>query len=372
MAVIMVVIVPMVVRVDLAVVMMMAMTVRVRVVVLLAVGADPFDVMVMALLGQPDLGLESQDLRPVFAEGAVHLVLAVHDLLDPVGEGVQHQGMILEIGGFQELDLRMALGELVGDAVDALHQHAGEQEIGKDDDAPVAQLHRMLEAGPDQRECNAAVADLGPAEAHALPQHPRDLADIGIGIGVGGAAADDHQQGLLPRDPACGAGFGLLDALGSDGEQPSVHGEIAAIVDLEIATLGRIGVEHRGDVVLHMAGGEQHAGNRQDVPHATAIELVESVADDGTGEFEETRGDRILRQSCLDAGGHRLEFGDRFQVAAAMAADHHPDLAHSASRFPWSFVSPRTRIDVKRSQSPLCRRCRARPRFFCWPLPPMP
>ncbi|HEY8013564.1 MAG TPA: hypothetical protein VIE70_06635, partial [Dongiaceae bacterium] len=88
MAVPMVVCVPMSVVVNVAVMAMIAVAVRVRVIVLFAVGADAFDVMMVALLGEPDLGLEPQDLRPVFAQRAVHLVLAIHDLLHPVGEGI--------------------------------------------------------------------------------------------------------------------------------------------------------------------------------------------------------------------------------------------------------------------------------------------
>ena len=56
-----------------------------------AVGADALDMMVMALLRRPDLGLEAEDLLAVLAQLAVHLVLADQDLLHPLGEGVEHQ-----------------------------------------------------------------------------------------------------------------------------------------------------------------------------------------------------------------------------------------------------------------------------------------
>jgi hypothetical protein len=52
------------------------------------------DVVVVALLGSPDLGLKAQDLSAVLAERAVHLGLAAHDLLDPLLKGVDHQGVI--------------------------------------------------------------------------------------------------------------------------------------------------------------------------------------------------------------------------------------------------------------------------------------
>src|SRR5215470_9739399 len=139
---------------------MMMISIRV-----IAVGADPLDMVMMALLGEADLRLEAEHLCAVFAERTVHLVLAFHDFLHPVGEGVQDERMVLQILRLQELDLGMAFRHLIGDPVDALHQHAGEEEIGEDDDAPVAELHRMLQAGAYQREGDAAIADLAPAEA---------------------------------------------------------------------------------------------------------------------------------------------------------------------------------------------------------------
>ena len=42
--------------------------------------ALPFDMVVVALLRLPDLVLEPQNLRPVFAHGAVHVVAAFQNL----------------------------------------------------------------------------------------------------------------------------------------------------------------------------------------------------------------------------------------------------------------------------------------------------
>jgi hypothetical protein len=140
---VMVVVVAIVTVVEMVVPRMMVMSVRV-----ITIGADPLDVMVVALLNEPDLCLKSQHMRAVLAQRAVHLVLALGDFLHPVGEGIKDQGMILQILRLQELDLRMALGHLIGNPVDALHQHAGKEKVGEDDDSPVAQLDRMLKARP--------------------------------------------------------------------------------------------------------------------------------------------------------------------------------------------------------------------------------
>src|SRR5262249_1402579 len=126
MIMIMIMVVVMVVMLMIMVVVMMVMMI-VRVI---AVGADALDVMVVAGLRQPDFGLEADDLLSVLAHQAIHLAVADQDLLDAVGEGVEHEVVVVEIGRLEEFDRRMARRHLVGDAVDTLHQHAREEEIG--------------------------------------------------------------------------------------------------------------------------------------------------------------------------------------------------------------------------------------------------
>src|SRR3546814_18064761 len=73
------------------VVMVMPVPVIMMIVVMVMVmagsaGADAFDVVVVALLGEADLGLEAQHLLAILAELAVHQVHAVEDLLHALGE----------------------------------------------------------------------------------------------------------------------------------------------------------------------------------------------------------------------------------------------------------------------------------------------
>src|SRR3546814_3665905 len=93
------------------VVMVMPVPVIMMIVVMVMVmagsaGADAFDVVVVALLGEADLGLEAQHLLAILAELAVHQVLAVEDLLHALGKGVQHGGVVVQIARLHELDLR--------------------------------------------------------------------------------------------------------------------------------------------------------------------------------------------------------------------------------------------------------------------------
>ena len=130
---------------------------------------------VVALLDQPDLIFEPQCLFAIFAERAIHGVGAVQDLPNPFGEGIKHQGMVVEVGRLDELNVRMAGRDDVDVVIDALDQDAGEQEIGKDDDPFVAELGGMIEGRFGQRESNSGITGLGPAEALALPKKAGDF-----------------------------------------------------------------------------------------------------------------------------------------------------------------------------------------------------
>ncbi len=196
--------------------------------------------------------------------------------------------MVLQIPGVEEFDLRMALGHLLGNAIDALHQHAGEQEIGENDDAPVSQLHRVFQPRPYKRESDAAIADLAPAKSHAFPQHAGNLADVRIGVGVGRAAADDHQQRLGPRHAPGRSRLGCLNPLARHGEQTVIEGKVAAIIDAQARMLGRVGIEDRGYVVFHMTRGKKHAGDGQNQIGALQAQSVEPIPNDRLGELEET------------------------------------------------------------------------------------
>ena len=202
--------------------------------------ADPLDVVVVALLRQADLGLEAQHLLAVFAELAVHQVLAVQNFVHAVDEGLEHQRMVVEIGRLDEFDVGMARRDRVGGVVDALHQNAGEEEIREDDDAAEAELRRLLQRRLDEREGDAGIGGLRPAEAKPLPEHARDLGDVGIGVGIGGAAADDDEQRFVQRDIARRRVERLADAVAGGAEHFRVEPELAAVFDLQ-ARAGRPG-----------------------------------------------------------------------------------------------------------------------------------
>ncbi len=132
-------------------------------------GADPLDMMVVALLIKTNLGLETENLIAILAHLAVHVAGTLEDLLDPVDKGVDHQGMVVQVSGLDELDPRMARRDGVGVVVDPLDQHPGEKEIREHDHPLVAELGDMLQGGLDQWEGHAGIGGLAPAETHAFP-----------------------------------------------------------------------------------------------------------------------------------------------------------------------------------------------------------
>ena len=118
-----------------------------------------------------------------------------------------------------------------------------------------------------------------------------------------------------------GGGERLADAGGGGLDHAALDAELAAIVDGD-AALGGIAVEHRGDVVLGMAGGEEHAGDGQDAGDAAGHQGIEAVADDGRGKFQIAVLERPVREGCAQPAGKVGELGRGQPVAAAMTADH--------------------------------------------------
>ena len=281
---------------------------------------------VVALLRQAHLGFEAQHLLAVLAQRAVHQVLAHQHLADAVEEGVDHQRMVIEIGRLENLDIRMRRLRLIRRVVDALDQHAGEQEIREDNDPLVAKPGRVLERRRDQREGDARIGDLAPAEAHAFPQHAHDLGDIGIGIRIGRAASDHHEQRLVVGAHGGGGSQPLGDPVAGGPQHLQIDAQFAPIGDLEAVVCRCVGVENRGDVVLGVPGRKQHARHRQHVLHPLHAQSVEPVMDHRIGEFEVAVFDRHAGQPVAQCAGQARELVDGSGVAAAMAAQHHARL----------------------------------------------
>ena len=88
----------------------------------LAAFHQALDMMMVAVLRGSHLLLETEHLSPVFAKRTVHVGVAAQHLRHPLLEGVQHQGVIPQIGGLQKFHGRMIRCHQLGVLADAADQ----------------------------------------------------------------------------------------------------------------------------------------------------------------------------------------------------------------------------------------------------------
>ena len=119
------------IRVMPMIVMMIMSVISMVMMVMSGTGSDSFNMMVMTLLRKAHFTFKSKHLLPVFAELAIHQVPSFEDFIYTFRKGIQNQWMIIEVGGLDEFNLRMPLGDKIGVIIDSLNEDSGEQKIGK-------------------------------------------------------------------------------------------------------------------------------------------------------------------------------------------------------------------------------------------------
>ena len=122
------------IRVMSMIVMMIVSVISMVMMVMPGTGSDSFNMMMMTLLRKAHFTFKSQHLLPVFAELAIHQVPSFEDFIYTFRKGIQNQRMIIEVGGLDEFNLRMPLGDKIGVIKDSLNEDSGEQKIGKNHD----------------------------------------------------------------------------------------------------------------------------------------------------------------------------------------------------------------------------------------------
>ena len=135
--------------------------------------------------------------------------------------------------------------------------------------------------------------------------------------------------------------FGIgLDERGGDpvaggADHLHVDTKLAAVGDVEARMLSRIGIQHRRNIVFGVAGGEQHAGHRQNTLDAARRQFIKPLADDRLGEFEKAVFDLALGETRAHRFGHTCKFAYRVFVAAAVTAHHDAEIfAHNSLSAP--------------------------------------
>src|SRR5687767_2215050 len=93
--------------VTMVMVMMVTMSVimiMVTVIMRMKAGADALDMVMVAHLRQAHFLLEAQHLRAIFAQAAVHVGVTCENLANALGEGLDDERVVVEIGGLDELN----------------------------------------------------------------------------------------------------------------------------------------------------------------------------------------------------------------------------------------------------------------------------
>ena len=119
------------IRVMSMIVMMIMSVISMEMMVMSGTGSNSLNMMMMTFLRKAHFTFKSQHLLPVFAELAIHQVPSFEDFIYTFRKGIQNQWMIIEVGGLDEFNLRMPLGDKIGVIIDSLNEDSGEQKIGE-------------------------------------------------------------------------------------------------------------------------------------------------------------------------------------------------------------------------------------------------
>ena len=92
---------------------------------MICIGPDAPDMVMMSLLPRTNLGLVSQNLGAILTQLAIHRRGTLKDFAGPVREGIEHEGVIAQVGRFDEIDLGEERGDAACLLVNPLHQDAG-------------------------------------------------------------------------------------------------------------------------------------------------------------------------------------------------------------------------------------------------------
>ena len=119
------------IRVMSMIVMMIMSVISMVMMVMSGTGSDTLYMMMMTLLRKAHFTFKSQHLFPVFAELAIHQVPSFENFIYTFRKGIQNQRMVIEVGGLDECNLRMTLGDKIGVIINSLNEDSREQKIGK-------------------------------------------------------------------------------------------------------------------------------------------------------------------------------------------------------------------------------------------------
>ena len=286
---------------------------------------ETLNVMVMAVLGGSHLRLKAEHLGAVLAERTVHVRVPAQHVEHALPEGVDHQGVITQVGGGQKLDRRVIDGDSLGVGKDPTDQDPREEEVRRHDDAPESESDGMAKAGLHQGKGDPGVHRFAPTETKTLHQHPGHLGDVGVGIGIRRTTAHHHQQGVVKWHLR-----GTIKSLTNAGrrrlDHVAINAELPAVIDAE-AGFGAVGLQNRRNVVFGMAGCEQHRRHRKHVLNPLGSQAIEAIAKNRSGKFQVSVGHRHRGKGVPKLLRQFGELRHRQAVSTAMTTDKDPQTA---------------------------------------------
>ena len=203
------------------------------------------------------------------ADVAVHADVALEGLAVALHDQGRHPRVGPEVARVAHLHFGVVFGEIPALFPDALFEDAGEEEVGEDGDAPGAEPPATLQRLGHARGSEAHEGRLDERVRPALEEEPGHLREVAVRVRVGGAPA--HYEDGCP--------FSLL--FGNDGGDALVHqlqelgadAEGAAVVEVQVGVGQLLAHKGRGDVVLGVAGGEEHERDGGDLTRALSLKL---------------------------------------------------------------------------------------------------
>ena len=271
-----------------------------------------------------DLRLVARELHPVRAQVAVHPDVPVDGL--PVA--LEHQRGQPGVGPEVRRTPHVHLGMLGSPGrclvVDAVQEHAGEQEERGDDDGARPQQPQPLQYVGHPGGGHRDEARLDHAQAAPVGEQPSDLPQVRAGVRIARPASDQRDSELL----RIGIVGRVPDPVGRDVQHSRLDAQVPGQPEPDSRVPGPGPRDRCGSVVLEVPGGEQHQWHADDLRRALGDQGVDSVVHGGRGELEEAEPDRV-RGDRPDRLGQRPELLHPVGVPAAVADDEHRP-AHGA------------------------------------------
>src|SRR5262249_22800546 len=253
---------------------------------------------------------------------AVHARLPFDRLVMPLEHQPGEAGVGAEVRAVPGGGIRVLGGPCVGLRGGAGGQGSPGKEGRHDRDRRRTETAATFERLGDRRRRERDEGGLDGPEAARVLQQPPDLVPVGVGVGITGAATDEHDRevaGIVGAD-------GGADALLGEREHERMDTERTPVLESHARMAASPAFERGGPVVLHVPGAEEDERDGADRGHAPGDERVGCRVEGGLGPLDEPAAHlepvRLATQHVgelpvlLDPGGRAAAVADEEQRGA--------------------------------------------------------